>query len=161
MIHHLHTMIEDYSTEVFVRFDLGFTPAAEGDMTDVRPVWLDVRNCTMSSEFDVSKGMGGHVETWDYEMPVGGRFVTMGGHLHDGGRKLRLDNVTEGRKIFVSRPTYSKKEAWYLTQMSTYSGLPGKPVAQGDTLSLSAHYSTKRNWDGAMGIMMAYMVEEP
>ncbi len=163
MIHHIHGMVEGYETDVFVRLDIGFTPSAEQTLTDVTPVWLDVRNCS-NSTFNVEKNSGVdgiYAEEWDYEMPIGGSFVALGGHLHDGGRRLRLDNTTTAEKIFVSRAGYSKTHKWDLETMSSYSGLPGKRANAGDMLKLTAFYNDSKNWYDVMGIMMAFIVPDP
>lgn len=163
MIHHIHGMVEGYETDVFVRLDIGFVPSVEGTLTDVRPVWLDVRNCT-DSTFDVTKNSGVdriYREEWNYQMPIGGNFIALGGHLHDGGRKLRLDNSTMAQKLFVSRAGYSKTQRWDLETMSSYSGLPGRRVDAGDMLKLTAYYNDSKNWADVMGIMMAYLVPDP
>ncbi|MDQ4094669.1 MAG: hypothetical protein M3174_00460, partial [Actinomycetota bacterium] len=83
------------SSDVYVQFDMGFVPASEaGDMTNIEPVWLDVRNCSSDPVYDVPKRQGLHKERWTYRMLTGGRFVALAGHLHDGGLRLKLDNVT-------------------------------------------------------------------
>jgi hypothetical protein len=163
MIRHLHTMIDGYTQkDAYVRFDLGFVPEGDAEMTDVTPVWLDVRNCG-TSEFTVLKGSGTdgvHIEPWDYQMPISGRFVAMGGHLHDGGLKLRLDNTSTSQKLFVSRAGYAEKPRWDLKSMTTYASATGRLVNQGDMLRLRAYYNSTRKWENVMGIMQAYIVPE-
>ena len=149
--------------EVYLRLDLDFTPASgAGSMTDVTPVWMDVRNCTMTSEFNVPKNGGGgkYKTTWDFVMPDSGRFVAMAGHLHDGGLKLRLRNVTGKRTVFVSRPTYSKHDRWDLRRMSSFSDSAGPTVAAGDKLRLIAVYDDSRAWRRVMGIMSGAFVPD-
>jgi len=165
MVHHLMTMIKGYETDVFVRFDIEFTPADEAELTEIIPVWLDVRNCS-SSEYDIDKGDGVdgvHEEVWDYEMPIGGQFLAFGGHLHDGGLKLRIDNATSGQKMYVSRAGYAdgRRPDWDLTTMSAWWGYPGRTVAAGDTVRLRAFYVTSSKRDGVMGIMMGALLPDP
>ena len=150
--------------EVYIRLNLGFVPQAEADaagMTDVRPVWLDVENCSMNPVFDVRKGSGRNGrfrKSWTYVMPQGGNFVSMGGHLHDGGLKLVLRNKTTASEIFTSVATYGmRREPWYLTGMSAFSEVPGRPVAFGDEVKLTAVYDSRHTWRGAMGIMVGYL----
>jgi hypothetical protein len=150
-------------SEVYIEFDMGFVPESEAaDMTDTRPVWLDVRNCSSDPVFTVKKGSGKRGvfrEHWNYEMPIGGNFVFMGGHLHDGGLNLKLRNVSTGDLVFTSKASYGlKKEPWYLTSMSTFSGLPGKLVAAGDELRLTAVYDSTHTWKDVMGIMVGGLV---
>ncbi|MGH2729286.1 MAG: hypothetical protein ACRDJI_01615, partial [Actinomycetota bacterium] len=151
------------SSDVYIQFDISFVPeAAATGIVDARPVWLDVRNCSADPIFDVAKGSGVHGkyrERWDYTIPIGGDFVFMGGHLHDGGLKLKLRNNTAGTNIFTSTAAYAKKkEPWYLTSMSTFSGVPGMGVSAGDELRLTAVYDSTHNWEDVMGIMVGMLV---
>lgn len=165
---HLHWMHGTHPAQVYIRLNLGFTPDEEAEgMTDVRPVWFDVDNCS-DSEFDVPgpKDPGNNYKlTWDWTMPEGGRFVTLGGHLHDGGRRLALFNRTTDEMVYVSRATYGTKNpadsSWDLRKMSAYSADPGIDVAAGDTLRLTAVYDHSKNWKDVMGIMIGALVVEP
>lgn len=150
--------------DTYIRLNLGFIPEAEAEadgMIDVTPVWLDVENCSLNPVFDVPKGdnpNGPFRKSWTYQMPQGGNFVSMGGHLHDGGRKLVLRNKTTASEIFTSVATYGmRREPWYLTAMSGFSEAPGRPVAANDRLKLTAVYDDTHNWRNAMGIMVGYL----
>jgi hypothetical protein len=142
--------------ETWIKLTIGFTSEADApDMTSITPVWLDVDNCS-DSEFNIRKGDGRRGvarRSWTYDMPASGRFVALAGHLHDGGIELRLRNLTAGRGVFTSKPTY-RKGTWDLRKMSSYSGVPGKRASAGDSLRLTAVYDSTRNRPAVMGIMM-------
>jgi hypothetical protein len=88
-------------------------------------------------------------------IPEGGQFVSLGGHLHDGGLKLRLDNETSGEKVWVSRATYGKANGgWDLRSMSSFSGVRGPVVEAQDRLTLTAYYDSTHRWNKVMGIMV-------
>lgn len=149
------------ASEVYVQFDMGFVPASEAQgMTGIEPVWLDVRNCESDPVYDVPKrDSGTHKERWTYRMPTGGRFVFLGGHLHDGGLKLKLENSTTGRHLYTSRARYGlEREPWFLTKMSSWAGAPGMKVRKGDKLRLTSIYDANRSWDEVMGIMVGAFV---
>ncbi|HZA39526.1 MAG TPA: hypothetical protein VFA00_02770 [Actinomycetota bacterium] len=150
--------------EVYIRLDLDFTPESEDpSMSGVTPVWMDVRNCTMTSEFNVPKNGGRHGKyktTWTFLMPDSGRFVAMAGHLHDGGLKLKLRNITQKETVFVSRPTYSKHDRWDLRRMTSFSDAAGPTVSAGDKLHLIAVYDDSRRWKKVMGIMSGAFVPD-
>lgn len=159
---HLHWMHGGYPKEVYIRLHLGFTPDDEAaGMTDVRPVWFDVDNCS-DSEFDVPDLQDDYSPSWDYTMPVGGEFITMGGHLHDGGRRIELFNKTTGEMVYVSRAVYGSKNPansdWDLRKMTSYSQTPGIEVAVGNELRLTAFYDHSKNWTDVMGIMIGALV---
>ena len=139
-----------YPEEVYIRLHLGFTPDADAaGMTDVRPVWFEVDNCS-DSEFDVPDLQDDYSPSWDYTMPEGGRFITMGGHLHDGGRRIELFNKTTGEMMYVSRAVYGSKNPansdWDVRKMTSYSQTPGIEVAVGNELRLTAFYDHSKNW---------------
>jgi hypothetical protein len=86
----------------------------------------------------------------------------MGGHLHDGGLRLSLRDLTAKKPLFTSRATYDMPgERWYLTRMSSLSTPDGPTVTAGDRLRLTAVYDSTHAWQDVMGIMAGYMVEQP
>lgn len=146
---------------VFIRLNLRFTPLADAEgYSDIDPVWLDVANCETDPVFDVRRGQDRiHKERWTYEMHASGNFIALGGHLHDGGLRLVLKNRTTRTHMFTSKAVYGlRREPWYLTKMTSFSGLPGIPVSQGDELELVAVYDATHNWNDAMGIMVGAFV---
>ena len=68
----------------------------------VKPVWLDVRNCSGPDPvFDVPGGgkrFSTFTKTADFTMPESGRLVSGGGHLHGGGIRVELRNATCGTR---------------------------------------------------------------
>jgi hypothetical protein len=158
IVHHVMTMHDGQETDVFVRLDLEFQPASEGTLIDVRPVWLDVMGCSQDPVFDVNKNSGEngvYKRSRTVTIPEAGQFVSLGGHLHDGGLKLRLDNETTGERIWVARPEYGKANGgWDLRKISSFSGVPGPEVAANDQLRLTASYDSTRRWRKVMGIMI-------
>jgi hypothetical protein len=140
--------------EVYLRLNMGFVPDAKATgMADATPVWFDVDNCS-DSEFNVIRDptRGNYERTWTYTMPKGGKFVALAGHLHDGGIRLRLRNLTTGERVFTSRAIYRYR--WNLRAMTTYADAAGKPVAADDQLELTAVYDDDHSWKDVMGIMI-------
>lgn len=67
-----------------------------------------MRNCTSDSQFTVPRtgGPGSTwTEPWSFPMPESGVLVAAGAHLHGGGMKLALDDVTCATSLFTSRST--------------------------------------------------------
>lgn len=150
------------SNDTFIQLNLDFTPAERGELTDIRPVWLDVRNCSSDPVFTVHRGSGRNgrfTERWSYQMPVGGRFVFMGGHLHDGGLRLGLRNASDEQSIFTSRALYERpREPWYLTKMTSVVTAEGIAIDAGDRVTLAAVYDSTKRWEDVMGIMVGALV---
>ena len=134
-------------------------------LTPVKPVWLDVRNCRLDPIFNVP-GTGAvgstFTETTDFVMPESGVFVAGGGHLHGGGLRLELQNVSCGTTPFTSLPTWGGPEPKPLlhepgpAKMSSFTSPAGIPVAAGERLRLAAVYDNDRPHTRAMGIMLLY-----
>ena len=93
----------------FIRYTVRYVTGEA--LTPVKPVWLDVRNCTggIDPVFDVPGGgkrFSTFTKTADFTMPESGRLISGGGHLHGGGVRLELRNATCGTVPFTSRPTW-------------------------------------------------------
>ncbi len=153
---------------VYVQYRVTYVTGEQ--LAAVRPVWLDVRNCSSDPVFDVP-GTGGRgstfTESWLYRMPESGRFVAGAAHLHGGGIRLELANATCGTSVFTSWPTWGGPEPRPVmhepgpAHMSGFSSPGGIPVSAGDTLKLSAVYDNSWPHTRVMGIMMAYLAPGP
>lgn len=149
--------------DAFIELELGFVPEAEAqDMTAIRPVWLDVRNCRSQPVYDVEEGSGQHGvhrESWSHQLALGGQFVFLGGHLHDGGLALELDNATTGTELFTSKAIYDRPgHPGFLTGMTTLADPAGPTVNAGDHLRLTAVYDSTQDRSDVMGIMLGALV---
>ena len=150
----------------FIRYTVRYVTGER--LTPVRPVWLDVRNCTggIDPVFDVPGGgkrFSTFTRTADFTMPGSGRLVAGGGHLHGGGIRLELRNATCGTAPFESRPTWGGPKPKPLlhepgpTKMSSFRSTEGIPVAKGQKLRLAAVYDNQAPHTRAMGIMLLFL----
>ena len=178
----LNFMIHDLvnqSFDVRITYDLTFIPKAgyTKPMTDVTPVWMDVRNGELYPVFNVYRGRGTNGQfTYpdqaanpygtaapknQFTMPTGGTFVWAGGHLHPGGLwdDLYVDRGGQSAHVFRSTAKYFEKAgpvSWDVTLGVT------KPtwklqVQTGDVLRLTTTYdSSQHSWYEAMGIMVLW-----
>ena len=149
----------------YVRYTVQYVVGEQ--LIPIRPVWLDVRNCTgPDPSFDVP-GTGGrfsvYTRTMSWTSPDSGFLVSGGGHLHGGGIRVELRNVTCGEDLFTSQPTWGGPVPRPVlhepgpTHMSQFTSAPGIPVAAGQTLRLRAIYDNGAPHTRAMGIMLVYM----
>jgi plastocyanin len=149
----------------FIRYTVRYVTGEA--LTPVKPVWLDVRNCTGADPvFDVPGGgkrFSTFTKTADFTMPESGRLVSGGGHLHGGGVRLELRNATCGTVPFESRPTWGGPKPKPLlhepgpTKMSSFRSTEGIPVAKGQKLRLAAVYDNQALHTRAMGIMLLFL----
>ena len=136
-------------------------------LTPVKPIWLDIRNCSGPDPvFDIPGGgkrFSTFTKTADFTMPESGRLVSGGGHLHGGGLRLELRNASCNTKPFESRPTWGGPKPKPLlhepgpTKMSSFRSTTGIPVAKGQTLRLAAVYDNQAPHTRAMGIMLLFL----
>jgi plastocyanin len=150
----------------FIRYTVRYVTGEA--LTPVKPVWLDVRNCSggIDPVFDVPGGgkrFSTFTKTGDFTMPEGGRLISGGGHLHGGGVRLELRNASCGTVPFTSRPTWGGPKPKPLlhepgpTKMSAFRSTAGIPVAKGQTLRLAAVYDNEASHTRAMGIMLLFL----
>ncbi len=135
--------------------------------TPVKPLWLDVVNCHADPIFTVP-GTGGpgssFVRASDFTLPESGRLVAGGAHIHGGGQRLELRNVScSNRELFTSRPTWPAHYPLPMmhepgpAHMTSWSDPAGIPVAAGETLRLRAVYDNSRPHMRVMGIMIVWL----
>ena len=135
----------------------------------VRPVWMDVRDCSLDPIYDVPGGArrgATHTETKTWTAPEAGRVVFATGHLHGGGRRLELSKPDCGdRPFFTSRPLWGRPDHPYYNvrpllhepgpiAMSNLETAQGIPVAEGERIELKSVYDAHRPHARVMGIVL-------
>jgi plastocyanin len=155
------------SEKVYV--ELRMTVEEQRRLQPVIPVWMDVGGCNLDPVFDVPGG-GGKGSTFSrdttWTAPSAGRLVFGTGHLHGGGKGLRLSQPGCGdRTVFDSKPLWGMPDHPYYRvrpllhepgpiSMSSFQSAQGIPVAAGERLKLTALYDAERPHVRAMGIMV-------
>lgn len=75
-----------------------------GGVEAVKPIWFDIDQCD-DSEVDVAAGYSDiH---WEWNSTLQGRIVAIGGHLHDYGISIALENASTGETICNSVAGYA------------------------------------------------------
>lgn len=98
LIMHLMNMT---SQERDVVFEFTFT--WQQSATSVEPIWFDIDQCD-DSELPIPAG---YSDThWDWNSSLNGRIVAIGGHVHDRGISISLENVNTGEIICDSIAGY-------------------------------------------------------
>src|SRR5258705_3186292 len=86
------------SHEVFIRIELQWTPVnLLPRPVSALPFQVDVRFAVARNTFPVPPGR--HEWAADFELPVDGHLLIAGGHLHDYGVSVRLEEVATGKRI--------------------------------------------------------------
>jgi len=75
---------------------------------DVLPLYMDV-NLTVggTNTFDVPPGKS--TKSYEFTIPVGGRIIGYGGHLHDYGTMVRLEDASNGKELAKVTATRDEK----------------------------------------------------
>ena len=98
---HNPTPKEHQGVRLRVRLELGpATPSLRP--LAIKPVYLDVMPPAGGHAFDLPPGRS--VKSWEGRPAVAARLLAAGGHLHQYGTALRLEDVSTGKVIWEMRP---------------------------------------------------------
>ena len=143
-------------------------------LTPVKPYWVSIVPCGADPQYSVAGG-GGPTSTRrrDWKVPVSGRIVAVGGHLHGGSRDLRLNQPRCSDRLLVrSQPTYGQPDdpVYQVTPLlhepdplsiSWWQSATGIPVTRGETLRVSSDYDGRFPHMRVMGIDHVYIAPAP
>jgi plastocyanin len=140
--------------------------------TEVTPYWLDVRDCNADPVYDVPGARKrDDVESITWTPPQSGRLVAGGGHVHGGGKALRIvEPGCANRSLAVSRPRWGNPDHPFYNvkpvlhepgpvAMSAFKSAAGIPVSAGRPLRLDSVYDGVRPHTRVMGIFQVYLAK--
>jgi hypothetical protein len=153
------TSYDNAYLEVVIPFaEVSGTASAVAPRRNVYPAWMDVASCGNSS-YDLPAGKS--EKTGTVTVKYDGVLLGVGGHLHDYGKQIVLQDVT--RKETVAALDAKADAQGHLesvpVKLLVQDG--GYKFATGDVLKISATYDNptgKLLRDGAMGIAVGYFV---
>lgn len=140
----------------------------------VEPLWLSVLPCRDSPDPQYSVPGGGapgstHYRSRDWKLPIAGRIVAMGGHMHGGARSLTVSEPRcGGRKLYTAQPTYATPDdpLYAVTPLlhepdpkhiSWSQSATGWNAPRGTRLRVTAAYDAERPHMRVMGIAHVYV----
>ena len=140
--------------------------------TGVRPMWVRANGCGRSSIYNVTgDGPPGsvHDQVYRWRVPMTGRIVAAGGHLHGGAVNMQMREPScRNRVLFDHKPSYAPQshilynvkprlhEAGPI-QTSWFSSRTGIPVSKGEVLNLHGLYENNHARAAVMAITHVYM----
>lgn len=84
--------------DAYLKVTLLYTPRAGNHVTSVLPLYVDVNNVIGGrTDFDLPPGKSS--QSYEFELPVGVRLIGVGGHLHDYGTSVRLEDAESGKVL--------------------------------------------------------------
>jgi plastocyanin len=144
-------------------------------LTGVRPFWVRASGCDRAYYDVPGDGPPGSVDdrVRHWKVPVTGRIVAAGGHLHAGAVGLQLrDPACGDRVLFDNRPFYAPADdlRYHVqprlheagpVQTSWFSSATGIPVRKGETLDLHGLYANDHARGAVMAITHVYIAPGP
>jgi plastocyanin len=174
----LQTMLMSHSIQprnVYVKY---IVRVAVGEkIKPVVPYWIRANGCdTIQPSYTVPGGGGPgstYERNWTWTVPITGRIVAAGGHLHGGAKSMDLTEPDcNNRKLLDTDPLYGMpNDLVYRIRpilhepgpISTryYMSNPGIPVVKGQKIDLNADYDNEYARARVMAIMHVYVAPEP
>ena len=162
------------ATDRSVLIEYRVTVDRDPDVVPVTPLWLSVLSCPHSPDPQYSVPGGRppgstHRRSRTWRLPVGGRIVALGGHLHGGARHLMVSQpACRGRTIFTAPPVYGAADdplyaiAPLLHEpdpksISWSQSRTGWSAPRGTRLRVTAAYDAERPHMRVMGIAHVYV----
>jgi len=132
--------------------------SASAPRKSVYPAWMDVKVCGNSS-YDVPAGKS--EKTGTITLKYEGALLGVGGHMHDYGRQIVLQDISRKETIATLDSKVDAQGHLESIPVKTFFQEGGYKFAAGDVLKVSATYENptgKFLHDGAMGIAVGYFV---
>jgi hypothetical protein len=131
---------------------------------DALPLYVDVnyQGAGKSDSYDLPPGPS--AKSYEFVLPVGGRLLGVGGHLHDHARELVLEEVEGGRTVVRLRARTDQQGKLLGVERKLF-GVRGDGLAlrSGRRYRLTATYDNPTGRaipNGAMGIMIGLFVPD-
>ena len=144
---------------VSVRIVMTWVPAsAARQLIAVLPVYLDVNNdIGGDNTFDVAPGKS--FRTFEFSSPVSGKLLGVGGHLHDYGIAMRLDDAVTGATL-VRLPAERDKDGRITSMPRKFFAFNPVKLAAGHRYRVVAEYDSPKSETvkGVMGNLVAAIV---
>jgi hypothetical protein len=143
--------------EVVIPFQEASDSAA-APRKNVYPAWMDVKVCGDSS-YDVKPGKSEQAGV--VVVKYDGVLIGVGGHLHDYGRQIVLQDVSRKETVATLDAKVDEQGMLGSIPVKLFVQEGGYKFAKGDVLKVSATYENptgKLLHDGAMGIAVGYFV---
>ena len=146
--------------KVYLQVVIPYQDSAENapPRKNVYPAWMDVKSCGNSS-YDVPAGKSEKSGT--VTVKYDGVLLGVGGHLHDYGRQIVLEDLTRKQTAATLDATVDEKGLLEAVPVRMFVEEGGFKLSAGDVLKTSATYDNptgKLRRDGAMGIAVGYFV---
>ena len=134
-------------------------PGAQ-QLKSVYPVWFDVMGCHNSG---YSLIPGKNVTTFNFTLGYSGLLLGVGGHLHDYGQQLVLEDATRGQVIVTLASSLDPNGRILSMPVNSFADRGGYRLDKGELVRVTATYDNptgKSLPQGAMGIVVGYFLPD-
>lgn len=157
-----HNPTDSDHPEVWLEVKARYLPLAAADraLASVYPVWFDVQECGRSG-YDLAPGT--NTTSGEFELPVSGRLLGLGGHLHDFGHELVVRDLTRDTELVRLRAELDEKGRILSMPIVPFLAEGGYRLEEGDLVRVTARYENPTGRplpDGAMGIAVGYFLPD-
>jgi plastocyanin len=167
MSHHLE------QTKVWLQYRV--TIDSSKKLTPVRPLWLRANGCDPTSSYTVPGGGApgsSDVRSADWIMPISGRIVAAGAHLHGSAKRVTISQPRcGGRTLIDHRPRWGgRNDPVYKVRPLLHEPGPiadgyflsrrGIPVRQGERLTVTGVYDAELAHPAVMSITHIYVARD-
>src|SRR5947208_9558694 len=132
--------------------------SAAAPRKNVYPAWMDVNSCG-NSGYDLPSGKS--EKTGTVTVKYDGVLIGVGGHLHDYGKQIVLEDVSRKETVATLDAKADAQGHLESVPVKLFVQDGGYKFATGDVLKISATYDNptgKLLRNGAMGIAVGYFV---
>jgi hypothetical protein len=129
-------------------------------LKNVYPAWFDVKECGNSS-FDLNPGK--NLRTGEFKLAYSGRLIGVGGHLHDYGHELVLEDSSKNAKLATLDAKLTPEGQLLSIPVVLFTSQGGYPLLSGETLKVTALYDNPTGKflpESAMGIVVGYFLPD-
>src|SRR3989441_1271386 len=144
----------------YLEVQMEYRKLADGPLRNFYPAWFSVTGCG-PTDYDLRPGE--NVTAGEFTIPYAGTLLGVGGHMHDYGRRMLLENTTRNEKIATLDARLDPQGR--IVSLPTVSFIPrgGYRLGRGDVLRVTATYDNptgKALPRAAMGIVVGYFLPD-
>lgn len=152
-----HNPTETSYPEAYLQVVMEYVQEKDRELKSVYPAWFDAGECG-NSGYDLPAAASS--KTGEFRLNYTGTLLGVGGHLHDHGRRLVLENTS--RKETVATLDAKLNPEGHILEMPIARFGQGYALKKGEVMKVTASYENPGPAlpQGAMGIVVGYFLPE-
>lgn len=155
-----HNPTDTSYPEAYIEVVIEYRRTGTAQLRSVYPTWFDVMECG-NSGYNLDPGQNFHQGS--FTLKHTGTLLGVGGHMHDYGTLLELQNVTRDENIARLAPQVDTEGRIRSMPIVTFLEQGGYRLNRGETLRVTSAYNNRAGKplpDGAMGIVVGYFLPD-